>query len=134
MSIHDLKMDAYANQTQLHITKTFSSEGIELSGGEGQKLSIARTIYKKAHLLILDEPTASLDAKAESEIYGEFFLLSKDKTVIFISHRLAAVQVSDNIAIFDKGRIAEYGSHKDLMKQNGLYTKVVITQSKPYVN
>lgn len=131
--LRNLKMDAYADQTQVHVTKTFSPDGIELSGGEGQKLSIARAIYKKAQLLILDEPTASLDAEAESELYGDFFRLSKNKTVIFISHRLAAVGVADNIAVFDNGSITEYGSHKELIKQNGLYKKMVIAQSKPYV-
>ena len=116
------------------LTKNFSQSGIELSGGEGQKLAIARAIYKNAPVLILDEPTASLDAKAESEIYEDFFNMSRNKTAIFISHRLAASTVADNIAVFADGKIAEYGSHGVLMKQNGLYAKMYRKQSKPYID
>lgn len=116
-----------------YISKTFSQNGVELSGGEGQKLAIARAIYKNAPLLILDEPTASLDAKSESEIYADFFEMSKNKTAIYISHRLAASTIADNIAVFGNGKIVEYGSHANLIKLDGLYAEMYERQSKPYV-
>lgn len=117
-----------------YISKNFNSNGTELSGGQGQKLAIARAIYKDTPVLILDEPTASLDPKAESEIYEDFFNLTKDKTTIFISHRLAISTIADNIAVFADRRIKEYGSHSELMKQNSLYAEMFRKQSKPYVD
>lgn len=115
------------------ISKSFSDTGVELSGGEGQKLAIARAIYKNAPILILDEPTASLDAKAESEIYDDFFRMSKNKTTLFISHRLAASSVADTIAVFDNGKVVEYGNHTELLQKNGLYAEMYEKQSRPYV-
>lgn len=117
-----------------YISKNFNSNGTELSGGQGQKLAIARAIYKDTPVLILDEPTASIDPKTESEIYEDFFKLTKDKTTIFISHRLAISTIADNIAVFADGRIKEYGSHSELMKQNSLYAEMFRKQSKPYVD
>jgi ATP-binding cassette subfamily B protein len=115
------------------LSKNFSETGVELSGGEGQKLAIARAIYKDAPLLILDEPTASLDAKAESEIYEDLFRMSKDKTTIFISHRLAASTIADRIIVFDGGQIVESGAHEELLRKNGLYAEMYMKQSRPYV-
>lgn len=115
------------------ITKNFTSNGIELSGGEGQKLAIARAVYKNAPLLILDEPTASLDAKAESDIYKDFYHMSLNKTAIYISHRLAASTFADTIVVLNNGDIVEYGSHAALMKKGGLYAEMFNSQSKPYV-
>ena len=131
--LRELGMDIYANQTDTYITKTFSPNGIEPSGGEEQKLAIARAVYKDASLLILDEPTASLDVKAESEIYRNFFRMAKDKTTVFISHRLACSKVADRIAVFSGGRITEYGNHDDLVRQGGLYAEMYEKQSKLYV-
>lgn len=116
-----------------NITKQFASSGVELSGGQGQKLAIARAIYKNAPILILDEPTASLDIMAEKVIYNDFFGIAKDKTTIFISHRLAASTLADNIAVFEAGKIVEYGSHSQLMGYDGLYTAMYRKQSNPYV-
>lgn len=116
------------------ISKNFSKTGVELSGGEGQKLAIARAVYKDAPLLILDEPTASLDAKAESEIYDDFFRMSKDKTTIFISHRLAASTIADRIIVFENGNIVESGSHNDLLRKDGLYARMYMNQSRPYTD
>lgn len=116
------------------ISRNFNPNGTELSGGQGQKLAIARAIYKNSPVLILDEPTASLDPKAESEIYADFFKLSKNKTTIFISHRLAISTIADNIAVFADGKIREYGSHSELMKQNSLYAEMYRKQSRPYLD
>ena len=117
-----------------YVGRNFSNEGIDPSGGEGQKLAIAKAMYKDSPILILDEPTASLDALAESEIYEQFFKLSATKTTIFISHRLAASTIADRIVVFDKGNIVEHGTHKELMKNDGLYAKMYLKQSKLYAN
>lgn len=114
------------------LSKNFAPDGVELSGGEGQKLAIARAVYKDTPVLILDEPTASLDPKAESEIYQSCFAAAKNKTTIFISHRLAASTLSDHIAVFSGGRIAEYGSHDELIRKDGLYAEMFRKQSKGY--
>lgn len=134
--INNVGLGEYVNELpngyDTYLSKNFDSGGTELSGGQGQKLAIARAVYKGTSVLILDEPTASLDPKAESEIYEDFFNMAKDKTTIFISHRLAASTVADNIAVFSDGRIEEYGPHKDLMNKNGIYTEMFRKQSQPY--
>ncbi len=122
------------NGLDTHVGRNFSNDGIDLSGGEGQKLAIARAMYKDSPILILDEPTANLDALAESEIYEQFLKLSTSKTTIFISHRLAASTIADRIVVFDKGNIVECGTHDALMKKDGLYAKMYLKQSKPYIN
>lgn len=111
-----------------YVGRSFSDEGIDPSGGEGQKLAIAKAMYKDSPILILDEPTASLDPLAESEIYEQFFKLSASKTTIFISHRLAASTIADRIVVFDKGKIVESGTHRELMRNGGLYEKMYIKQ------
>ena len=116
-----------------YISKKYSSKGIELSGGQGQKIALARALYKNAPVLILDEPTASLDVKAESELYENFMKTAFDKTAIFISHRLAASQIADHIAVFSNGEIVEYGTHKELIAKNGLYAEMFEKQRKPYI-
>lgn len=116
-----------------YISKKYSSKGIELSGGQGQKIALARALYKNAPVLILDEPTANLDVKAESELYENFMKTAFDKTAIFISHRLAASQIADHIAVFSNGEIVEYGTHKELIAKNGLYAEMFEKQRKPYI-
>lgn len=120
------------SRDQTYISKKYSSEGIELSGGQGQKIALARALYKNAPILILDEPTASLDLKSECELYENFIKTSIDKTSIFISHRLAASQIADHIAVFSSGEIVEYGTHKELIDKNGLYAEMFEKQSKLY--
>jgi ABC-type transport system involved in cytochrome bd biosynthesis fused ATPase/permease subunit len=119
---------------ETYLSKSFDSDGIEFSGGQAQKIAIARAVYKNTPVLILDEPTANLDPKAESEIYTDFFNIAKDKTTIFISHRLAASTIADNIAVFSDGKITEYGFHDDLIKQDGIYAEMYCKQSRQYVN
>ncbi|MBO5037109.1 MAG: ABC transporter ATP-binding protein [Clostridia bacterium] len=115
------------------LTRQFASDGIELSGGQDQKLAIARAIYKNAPLLILDEPTASLDVKAESEIYADFGRMAKGKTVVFISHRMAAMMLAEQILVLNGGRIEEYGSHSKLIRNGGLYAKMYAAQSQEFI-
>ena len=115
------------------LTRQFSSDGVELSGGQDQKIAIARTIYKDAPLLVLDEPTASLDAKAESEIYADFGRMAEGKTAVFISHRLAAATLAERIVVLDGGRIAECGSHAELMLCGGIYAEMYASQSQAYI-
>jgi len=122
------------NEYDTYLTRSFDAGGVEFSGGQAQKIAIARAVYKDAPALILDEPTASLDPKAESEIYTDFFNMAKNKTTIFISHRLAASTIADNIAVFSDGRIIEYGSHKELLKQNRVYAEMYKKQSLSYLD
>lgn len=114
------------------IYKNFDKEGVELSGGESQKLAIARAIYKEAPVVILDEPTAALDPYAEFEIYSRFNELVNNKTAIYISHRLSSCRFCDHIAVFDRGELIEYGSHEELERRNGLYSKMWHTQAQYY--
>lgn len=106
--------------------------GTELSGGQWQKIAIARAFFKNAPVLVLDEPTAAIDAKAESEIFERVEKLSKDKTVIIISHRFSTVRNADRIYVIDDGKIIESGSHRDLMKLNGQYAILFNLQAKGY--
>lgn len=112
--------------------KIIDEGGAVFSGGEGQKLAIARALYKGGNCVIMDEPTAALDALAEQEIYEEFDELTQGKTSIYISHRLASTKFCDVIAIIDGTGLKEYGSHDELMKQGGEYYKMFVTQGKYY--
>lgn len=114
------------------LDKRVHKGGIELSGGEKQKLAFARALYKKAGILILDEPTAALDPIAESNLYVGYHEVSKEKTTLFISHRLASTSFCDRILLLDKGKIAEEGTHTELLKKNGLYTQMYEMQSQYY--
>ena len=111
-----------------------ADEGIEISGGEAQKLSIARALYKDSTCLILDEPTAALDAQAEYEIYKDFRKIVKEKSAVFVSHRLSSCRFCDKILVFDEGKIVESGSHEELIKaENSLYAKLWNAQAQYYV-
>ena len=127
------KINSLPNGTDTFLSKAFSQNGVELSGGEGQKVAIARALYKDSSIMILDEPTAELDVKTESEIYEDFLTVSGNKTALFISHRLAVSRLVDKIVVLDKGKIIEYGSHTELIEQNGIYRKMYDLQSKPYI-
>ena len=110
-----------------------NGDGVVLSGGEAQKLAIARALYKDAPFVILDEPTAALDPIAEAEIYENFDTLVGDKTAIYISHRMSSCKFCDRIVVINNGRIEEEGSHDTLMEKNGLYAKMYNTQANYYV-
>lgn len=115
------------------IYKTFDETGFEPSGGEGQKIALARALYKDAPVIILDEPTAALDPRAEYEIYQQFNDIVHGKTAVYISHRLSSTRFCDVIAVLNRGKLAEYGSHDDLIKQDGLYKELFDMQAQFYV-
>ena len=112
--------------------KAYDDSGVELSGGEAQKLGIARALYKDARVVILDEPTAALDPAAEYEIYQRFGTLVQGKTSIYISHRLASTRFADHILVLDQGAIVEQGKHIDLIRENGLYARMYQMQAEYY--
>ena len=113
--------------------KYFEENGIEPSGGEQQKIAIARALYKSSPVVILDEPTAALDPIAEYEIYKQFHTLVGDKTAFYISHRLSSCRFCDRIAVFSEGTIKEYGTHDELAGiKNGIYAKMFEAQAQYY--
>lgn len=116
-----------------NIYKNFEPDGFEPSGGEGQKLSLARALFKNAGVVILDEPTAALDPRAEYELYQKFGEIVQGKTAVFISHRLSSSRFCDKVAVFHEGEIVEYGTHEDLMLKNGMYSELFRMQSEYYV-
>ena len=126
-------IDTLPDGIDTKLTRQFASNGVELSGGQDQKIAIARAIYKDAPMFILDEPTASLDVKAESEIYADFGRMAKGRTTVFISHRLSAAMLAERIVVMDSGRIAESGSHTELMQCGGMYAEMFKAQSQAYI-
>ena len=114
------------------VDKWIDEEGFQPSGGEGQRIAIARALYHGGEIFILDEPTAALDPNAEYEIYTQFNRMIENKCAILITHRLSAVQLSDTVAVFDKGHVAEYGTHKELYAKNGIYTEMFNKQAQFY--
>lgn len=126
-------IDRLPDKYDTPLMRIFETNGIELSIGQWQKLSIARAFYSDSDILILDEPTASLDAIAEQEIYNQFDDLRKDKTTIFVSHRLSSATVADKILVIDGGVLTEQGSHAELMKKHGTYYELFTTQAKRYM-
>ncbi len=114
------------------LTRAFEKDGTDLSGGQWQKVAIARSFYGKSDILILDEPTAALDPMAENEIYNQFTQLSGGKTTIFVSHRLSSAVSSDKIVVLENGGVAEQGTHKELMALKGKYYLLFTTQAKKY--
>ena len=128
------KIDSLPNGVNTMVFKEFDENGIEFSGGEGQKMAIARAIYKNAPIVILDEPTSALDPIAEYEIYQHFNSLAKGKSTIYISHRLSSTRFTDKVAVFSDGNLAEYGSHAQLMEiDGGIYKNMFQTQAQYYI-
>lgn len=126
------KIQSLPKKEMSYITQTLDPEGIVLSGGETQKLLLAKAMYKDGPMLILDEPTSALDPIAESKIYEEYNSMAENKTAIFISHRLASTKFCNRILFLDGGQIIEEGSHEELMKKGGRYKEIFDIQSHYY--
>lgn len=110
-------------------------EGVEISGGEKQKLALARALYRDAPVVILDEPTSALDPIAEQDIYQRFNKMVQDKTAIFISHRMSSCRFCDTVVVFDDGRIVQTGSHEELLRdKEGIYSRMWEAQAQYYVS
>jgi ABC-type multidrug transport system fused ATPase/permease subunit len=115
------------------LMRIFEPDGKELSIGQWQKLAVARAFYADSDVLILDEPTASLDPIAEQEIFNQFDRLRTDKTTIFVSHRLSSATVADQIVVLGGGTVKEIGNHAELMEKRGAYYELFSTQAKRYM-
>ena len=117
-----------------YLYKDISENGVEISGGEAQKLALARALYKDSPVVILDEPTAALDPLAENEIYNRFNSFVDNKTAIYISHRLSSCIFCNRIAVFDKARLVETGTHQELLNKNGKYSELWNAQAQYYIS
>jgi len=126
------KIDSLEQKENTYIKPVLDEKGIQLSGGESQKLMLARCLYKDAPLLILDEPTSALDPLAESEIYERYNSMTENKTSIFISHRLASTRFCDKILFLKDGEIIEQGTHEELVNMKGNYARIYEIQSHYY--
>ena len=126
------KVEGFEKGLDQVLLKVIDENGTDFSGGERQKLSIARGLYKDAQMVIMDEPTAALDALAEAEIYESFSNLVEGKTALYISHRLASTRFCDKIALFDADGLTEYGTHEELMEKKGKYYEMFVVQGKYY--
>lgn len=126
------KVNSLPNMLDTSYSKLFDENGREFSGGEAQKMMIAKTLYKPAYVRIFDEPTSGLDAVSEEKVYNHIQNISKNCLTIYITHRLSTGVKCDNIVVFDNGAIAESGNHKDLMSRNGIYALLFSSQAKLY--
>lgn len=126
------KVDSLAQGVKSRFDKAFWDDGINFSGGELQKLLLARALYKQAPIVILDEPTAALDPIAENKLYESYNDMMKDKTTVFISHRLASTRFCNRIILIEKGSICEEGTHEQLLTRRGKYYELFETQAKYY--
>lgn len=126
------KVETLVHKEDTYITQELDDDGVQLSGGEIQKLLLAKAIYKDGSLLVLDEPTSALDPIAESKIYEEYNRFANNKTAVFISHRLASTKFCDRILFLENGKIIEEGSHKELMEKGGKYREIFDIQSHYY--
>ena len=127
------RVDRLASGLDTQLTTEFSKEGVNLSGGESQKLAIARVYYKDAGLMILDEPSSALDPIAEYQINHAMLKATSDKTVIFISHRLSTTRLADRIIMLENGQIVEQGTHDELLRQDGKYAQMWKVQAGAYI-
>lgn len=130
-SLADLLAARLPAQYEQMLGKRFA-QGVDLSGGEWQKVALARAYMKEAQLLILDEPTAALDARAENEVFQRFADLTKGKSAVLISHRFSTVRMADRILVLDKGEIIELGSHEELLAEGGRYAELFLLQAQGY--
>lgn len=134
-SLHRAGLDEKSGEFGQGLDTMLSREfgGTDLSGGQWQRLAIARGLYRLHNLIVLDEPTAAIDPLKETEIYQKFAESAKNKTAVIITHRLGSAKIADRIVVLDKGRIAEQGTHEELMGRNGIYSEMYHEQAKWYV-
>jgi ATP-binding cassette subfamily B protein len=130
-SLASLLVKRLPNQYDQALGRRFNN-GIELSGGEWQKVALARAYMKESQLLILDEPTSALDARAEYQVFQRFAELTKGKTAVLISHRFSTVRMANRILVLDKGQLLEIGSHEELLALNGRYAELFHLQAAGY--
>lgn len=126
------KIDGLPDGMDTELLKIIHDDGVDLSGGEKQKLALARALYKDAPVIVLDEPTAALDALAEYELYKNFDEMIGSKSALYISHRLSSTRFCDNVAMFAHGELVEYGTHESLMAKGGEYAKMFEVQAQYY--
>jgi len=127
------RLDQLPQGLDTWLYRDFDENGVEISGGEAQKIALARALYKDAPFIILDEPTAALDPIAEAEIYSRFDEIVGDKTAIYISHRLSSCRFCDKIAVFDQGEIVQVGTHEELLADpKGKYYELWNAQAQYY--
>ncbi|MBQ8497879.1 MAG: ABC transporter ATP-binding protein [Clostridia bacterium] len=127
------RLDKLEKGTETYLYRNFEKDGVEISGGEAQKIALARALYKNAPFIILDEPTAALDPIAEAEVYSNFNSIVGDKTAIYISHRLSSCRFCDRIAVFDGGRVVQFGTHDELLAdEKGKYHELWQAQAQYY--
>lgn len=127
------KIETLPNGTKTELLKVIYDDGVDLSGGEKQKLALARALYKEAPVVVLDEPTAALDALAEAKLYEDFDKLIGGKTAIYISHRLSSTQFCSRVAMFAEGEMVECGTHTELLEKGGAYAEMFRIQAQYYV-
>jgi ATP-binding cassette subfamily B protein len=127
---HDFVMEL-ARQYETLLSRHFT-DGADLSGGQWQRLAVSRAFYRDAPLLICDEPTANLDARAEHDVYQRLRELAAGRTVVLITHRMASVREADRIYVFDHGAVAEEGDHDTLMAAGGIYAQLFTLQASAY--
>ena len=130
-SLANLFIEKFSNNYDQHLGRRFN-EGVELSGGEWQKIALARAYMRDAQLMILDEPTAALDARAEYEVFQRFADLTKGRSSVLISHRFSTVRMADRILVLGKGELLEIGSHDELLQNNGKYAELFNLQARGY--
>ncbi|MCR5824573.1 MAG: ABC transporter ATP-binding protein/permease [Lachnospiraceae bacterium] len=128
------KVAELKNGIDTEVLKVLDDEGVDFSGGERQKIAFARALYKNAPVIVLDEPTAALDALAEARLYREFDRLTSGRTAIYISHRLSSTQFCNNVAMFKDAELVEYGTHESLLKAGGAYSEMFRVQAQYYTD
>lgn len=128
------KIDELADGVRTELLKVIYDDGVDLSGGQKQKLALARALYKDAPIVVLDEPTAALDALAEYKLYKDFDGITEGKSAVYISHRLSSTRFCDGIAMFRSGEMIEYGTHDELLARGGAYAEMFEVQAQYYKN
>jgi ATP-binding cassette subfamily B protein len=126
----DISSPSFPDGGETMLSREF--DGVDLSGGEWQRIAIARGLYRTHSVVVLDEPTAAIDPIEESRIYRKFIEISQDKTAIIVTHRLGSTKIADRVIVMDKGRIADAGSHYELLQKNGLYAEMFNSQAGWY--